>query len=285
MLKVNTVNVARQDAQLRAPRPSARAASRATTKRRSSPSKPAKRSSWAASTTLSNKTAMPVKKISSDLARASASSTTHGFLGAHRRSRRNDRSSRCARSTRAATTTATSPCATKAAARASSIASSTSSAPRTAFRRRSRRSSTIPTVRAASRCCNYRDGEKRYILAPLGLQGRRAGRVRAEAPTSRSATRCRSRTFRSVRSFTTSSCVPARAASSCARAGVSAQLMAKEDEYSQVRMPSGEVRKIHIDVPRDDRSARQRRAREPSHRQGRPLAPSRQASDACAASR
>ena len=30
-------------------------------------------------------------------------------------------------------------------------------------------------------------------------------------------------------------------------AGVSAQLMAKEDEYSQVRMPSGEVRKIHID--------------------------------------
>ena len=30
-------------------------------------------------------------------------------------------------------------------------------------------------------------------------------------------------------------------------AGVAAQLMAKEDEYSQVRMPSGEVRKIHID--------------------------------------
>ncbi|HXW77231.1 MAG TPA: 50S ribosomal protein L2, partial [Candidatus Eremiobacteraceae bacterium] len=30
-------------------------------------------------------------------------------------------------------------------------------------------------------------------------------------------------------------------------AGVSAQLMAKEDEYSQVRMPSGEVRKIHVE--------------------------------------
>ena len=30
-------------------------------------------------------------------------------------------------------------------------------------------------------------------------------------------------------------------------AGVSAQLMAKEDEYSQVRMPSGEVRRIHIE--------------------------------------
>ena len=29
-------------------------------------------------------------------------------------------------------------------------------------------------------------------------------------------------------------------------AGVAAQLMAKEDEYAQVRMPSGEVRKIHI---------------------------------------
>ena len=29
-------------------------------------------------------------------------------------------------------------------------------------------------------------------------------------------------------------------------AGVSAQLMAKESEYSQVRMPSGEVRMIHV---------------------------------------
>ena len=32
------------------------------------------------------------------------------------------------------------------------------------------RSSTIPTAPPSSRCCNYADGEKRYILAPLGLK-------------------------------------------------------------------------------------------------------------------
>ena len=31
--------------------------------------------------------------------------------------------------------------------------------------------------------------------------------------------------------------------------------MAKEDEYAQVRMPSGEVRKIHINVPYRDHQA------------------------------
>ena len=68
-------------------------------------------------------------------------------------------------------------------------------------------------------------------------------------------------------------------------AGVSAQLMAKEGEYAQVRMPSGEVRRIHDRVPRDDRSARQHRARERSHRQSRPSAPPGQAPDAFAVSR
>ena len=93
---------------------------------------------------------------------------------------------------------------------------------------------------------NYRDGEKRYVLAPLGLQ---VGDVleSGPAPTSRSAAACRSRIFRSAPSSTTSSCGRDRAASSCGSAGVSAQLMAKEDEYSQVRMPSGEVRRIHIE--------------------------------------
>ena len=32
------------------------------------------------------------------------------------------------------------------------------------------RSSTTQTARRASRCCNYTDGEKRYILAPQGLR-------------------------------------------------------------------------------------------------------------------
>ncbi len=45
---------------------------------------------------------------------------------------------------------------------------------------------------------HYRDGEKRYILAPLGL---RVGESveSGPAPTSKSVTRCRSATFRSAR--------------------------------------------------------------------------------------
>ena len=46
---------------------------------------------------------------------------------------------------------------------------------------------------------NYRDGEKRYILAPLGLSRRRRKSSRVRPPTSRSATPCRSATFRSAR--------------------------------------------------------------------------------------
>ena len=48
--------------------------------------------------------------------------------------------------------------------------SSISSATSTAFRPRSPRSNTIRTARRASRCCNYADGEKRYIIAPVGLK-------------------------------------------------------------------------------------------------------------------
>ena len=39
---------------------------------------------------------------------------------------------------------------------------------------------------------HYADGAKAYILAPARLRGRRDGRVRARAPTSSRATRCRS---------------------------------------------------------------------------------------------
>ena len=58
---------------------------------------------------------------------------------------------------------------------------------------------------------HYADGEKRYILAPKGLHGRRQGHERARMPTSSRATRCRWPTSRSVPSCTRSSCSPARA--------------------------------------------------------------------------
>ena len=55
------------------------------------------------------------------------------------------------------------------------------------LRRRRRpcaRSSTIRTARRASRWCEYADGEKRYILHPKGLGGRRHRSCRARARTS-----------------------------------------------------------------------------------------------------
>ena len=50
---------------------------------------------------------------------------------------------------------------------------------------------------------------------------------------------------RHARSTTSSSC-PARAARSSARAGASAQLLAKEGDNAQVRLPSGEVRRVDM---------------------------------------
>ena len=52
---------------------------------------------------------------------------------------------------------------------------------------------------------HYADGEKRYILRPDGLKVGHEGHVRARQPTFWSAMRCRSRTFRPARWFTTSS--------------------------------------------------------------------------------
>lgn len=40
---------------------------------------------------------------------------------------------------------------------------------------------------------------------------------------------------------------PGRGAQMVRSAGMSAQLMAKEDEYAQVRLPSGEIRLVHVD--------------------------------------
>ena len=45
----------------------------------------------------------------------------------------------------------------------------------------------------------------------------------------------------------------------CRSAGTGAQLMAKEGEYGTVRLPSGEMRLVHLRLPRDDRPGRQRR--------------------------
>jgi large subunit ribosomal protein L2 len=91
---------------------------------------------------------------------------------------------------------------------------------------------------------HYRDGEKRYMLVPNGLEvargrrrpGRRGARrqraaaqehpARHDHPQHRAGARPGGQIVRS--------------------AGTSAQLLAKEGQYAQVRLPSGEVRRVDM---------------------------------------
>jgi large subunit ribosomal protein L2 len=92
---------------------------------------------------------------------------------------------------------------------------------------------------------HYRDGEKRYILAPLGL---RVGEVIESGPNAD----IKIGNALPIKNIPVGTVIhnvelrPGEGGKLVRSAGVSAQLMAKEDEYSQVRMPSGEVRRIHI---------------------------------------
>ena len=66
-------------------------------------------------------------------------------------------------------------------------------------------------------------------------------------------------------------------------AGASAQLVAKEGGRALLRLPSGELRRVPDDLPRDDRRGLERDAPERVERQGRSLALAGQAPVACAA--
>ncbi|MGA8534972.1 MAG: 50S ribosomal protein L2 [Candidatus Tumulicola sp.] len=93
---------------------------------------------------------------------------------------------------------------------------------------------------------HYKDGEKRYILAPLGL---RVGDS-IESGAGADIKVGNALPIKNIPVGTVIHNIELRAGQGgklVRSAGVSAQLMAKEDQYSQIRMPSGEVRKIHID--------------------------------------
>jgi ribosomal protein L2, bacterial/organellar len=92
---------------------------------------------------------------------------------------------------------------------------------------------------------HYRDGEKRYMLVPNGLNvgdtviaGNKAeARVGNALP------------LRSIPLGTTIhniELVPGRGAQLVRSAGTAAQLLAKEGDHAQVRMPSGEVRRVDM---------------------------------------
>jgi large subunit ribosomal protein L2 len=92
----------------------------------------------------------------------------------------------------------------------------------------------------------YADGERRYIIAPKGL-GAGAQLVSGiEAPIKPG----NALPLRNIPVGTTIHCVemqPGRGAQLARSAGTSVQLLAREGSYAQVRLRSGEIRKVHVD--------------------------------------
>ncbi len=92
----------------------------------------------------------------------------------------------------------------------------------------------------------YRDGEKRYILAPQGLQvGQEI--VSAEAADIRVGNAMKLRNIPVGTQIHAIELQPNRGAQMVRSAGTGAQLMAKEGKYAQVRLPSGETRMVLLE--------------------------------------
>ena len=102
-----------------------------------------------------------------------------------------------------------------------------------------------PNGNARIALINYADGEKRYIIAPLDLK---VGDIVVSGPDA---------------DIKTGNCLPlkniplgttvhnvemkiGKGGQMARSAGTSAQLMAKEGDYALLRLPSGEIRKVHI---------------------------------------
>lgn len=93
---------------------------------------------------------------------------------------------------------------------------------------------------------HYRDGEKRYILAPVGLQVNDIVEAGPDAEI-------KPGNALPLRNIPTGTMVhaieltPGRGAQLVRSAGGAAQLMAKEGDYSLLRLPSGEMRRVRSD--------------------------------------
>ena len=118
----------------------------------------------------------------------------------------------------------------------------------------------------------YADGERRYVIAPRGLEVGSTMMSGAEAPIRAGNTL----PIRNIPVGSTIHCIelqPGKGAQIARSAGTSATLLAREGAYAQVRMRSGEVRKHPHRVPRHHRRSRQRGAQPAPARQGRRQAP------------
>jgi large subunit ribosomal protein L2 len=92
----------------------------------------------------------------------------------------------------------------------------------------------------------YQDGEKRYILAPVGLKV-------GDKVTSGENSEIRVGNCLPLRSIPVGTTIhnielrPGKGAQMVRSAGMSAQLLGKEGQYATLRLPSGEIRRVHRD--------------------------------------
>ena len=91
----------------------------------------------------------------------------------------------------------------------------------------------------------YKDGEKRYMLAPLGI---RVGDEVVSGPDApiRTGNALPLRNIPTGTQIHNIELVPGKGGQLVRSAGTGAQLMAKVNDYAQIRMPSGEVRLVHL---------------------------------------
>ena len=92
----------------------------------------------------------------------------------------------------------------------------------------------------------YADGERRYIIAPKGLSAGQQVVSGADAPIKSGNTL----PLRNIPVGTTIHCIemlPGKGAQMARAAGTSVQLLAREGTYAQLRLRSGEIRRVHVD--------------------------------------
>ena len=92
----------------------------------------------------------------------------------------------------------------------------------------------------------YADGERRYVIAPKGATVGQEVINGSEAPIKSGNTL----PLRNIPVGTTIHCIemkPGKGAQIARAAGTSVQLLAREGVYAQLRLRSGEIRKVHVD--------------------------------------
>ena len=92
----------------------------------------------------------------------------------------------------------------------------------------------------------YADGERRYIIAPKGMVVGQEVLSGPEAPIKPGNTL----PIRNIPVGSTIHCIemmPGKGAQLARAAGTSVQLLAREGSYAQVRLRSGEIRRVHVD--------------------------------------